>query len=156
MIVFVENGLGLWDLCQHQIMSLIQDSCPVLLNMSWIVWKEERTDLIFLIKRCLVGSHANFAKLNQCAIWDYPSASHARLFEMFLSALYGSYSKGRSRCPLPMCSQFVTTPLVHYLIKIDFSDVSFFIPLSQWQSLLSLNVDTGEKIQKLDPGPEIG
>lgn len=110
----------------------------------------------FLIKRCPVGSHANFTKLNQCAIWDYPSASHARLFEMFLSALYGSCSKGRSRCPLPMCSQFVTTPLVHYLIKIDFSDVSFFIPLSQWQSLLSLNVDTGEKIQKLDPGPEIG
>lgn len=47
MIDFVENGLGLWDLCQHQIMSLIQDSCPVLLNMSWTVWKEERTDLIF-------------------------------------------------------------------------------------------------------------
>ncbi len=80
----------------------------------------------FLIKRCPVGSHANFAKLNQCAIWDYPSASHARLFEMFLSALYGSCSKGRSRCPLPMCSQFVTTPLVHYLIKIDFSDVIFY------------------------------
>lgn len=37
----------------------------------------------FLIKRCPVGSHANFAKLNQCAIWDYPSAIQARLFEMF-------------------------------------------------------------------------
>ncbi len=66
----------------------------------------------FLIKRCPVGSHANFAKLNQCVIWDYPSASQARLFEMFfLLALFGSCSKGCSRCSLPMCFQFMTGSL---------------------------------------------
>jgi len=54
-----------------------------------------------------------------------------------------------------MFSQLGTTPSFHYLLKIAFSDVSNFIPLSQCQSKIFLNVDTGEKIQKLDLGPKL-
>lgn len=66
-------------------------SCPRLLpcfteyELNCVRRREDRPH--FLIKRCPVGSHANFAKLNQCVIRDYPSASQARLFEMFFCQL---------------------------------------------------------------------
>ncbi len=130
MIVFVENGLGLWDLFQHQIMSLIQDFCPVLLNMSWIVWEEERTDLIFSssavqldpmqISQSLISVLFEIIQVQarqdclRCFFISFVWELFKRMFKMFITNVFSVYDWfiTSSRLISQMCHCFYSTQSV--------------------------------------------
>ncbi len=103
-------GLGCEIFSSTRLCLLSKTSAPFTeYELSCVRRREDRPH--FLIKRCPVGSHANFASLISVLFEIIQVQARQDCLRCFFISFVWELFNGCSRCSLPMCFQFMTGSL---------------------------------------------